>query len=284
MKSFNILASLLLLGVPLTSYAQECTEQSDCRDDEECLLYATPVLCMVDEEGNEVCEEPGEPWGECVPTPIDCVEDSDCPSHLICGSSGHGRDEPGATSSGSSGSSGSAESPGSPESSDEFIEEDSQPVPPCEGEDCGDPLPEPEVEEGPTQCVYDHIECEAASDCPANFECHIYEGEEDCAVSNVAVDCPEDDVDCEPFVEEEVDCGDVEPISYGYCQPVEIECESDEMCPSDWTCRQQELYHNSCGVYGASDQHMFCGKKRARVSPFFWSCYEKCRDDLCRSS
>jgi hypothetical protein len=228
---------------PAAVYA-ECTQDSDCAEGEIC--ESAPISvgdCFFDEEGVETCtgEEEVEAVGYCTEAPIDCVQDSDCPSHLRCANS----QRPG--SSGGSGSSmssqGSSGDPSPSPNPDEAEPESDE----AEDPDA-DQLVAPEEEES-MMCVYISTQCETDSDCSADFHCETHSYAVDCAVPVICEQSEEEgednalDENCYP-AETDVDCGE-EEVTEGFCEPNEIECDSDDACPTDWRC--QEIIHDACG-------------------------------------
>ncbi len=202
MCGFGLVSFGMLGGVS----AQDCEQDSDCGDGMICEIYGgTSVACPEPppcDEGDDCpddfdcVEEEPEVFGECVPAPIECDTDADCPDYLTCQSHGGGEDA----------------------------------LPPCvedeEGNlDCPEELDEP-VEEG-SICVYEPIDCQADSDCPSDFEC--------LAIGSSGGACPDiaciDGEDCP-----EIECEDEEPQEIFACVPQQIECETSDQCPSDWSC------------------------------------------------
>ena len=197
-----------------------CESDADCDEGERCEYFETSVICEVDDMGNERCEEfIGE--GECFPyeeAGPPCESDSDCPSHLRC-----------------------LELPWVSEAPEmeavDCAEEDCGEsfAPPCEGEGCeGDPLPPPPPSEE-MMCVYEEIECASDDECPENFYCAQYEYSIGCP----EIACPEGE-DCP-----EIDCPEETEV-YQACAPNEIECDSDEACPADWSC-ETFTHYDECG-------------------------------------
>ena len=246
----SVLVWFSMFSTPFSSYAMECSSDVECGEGEYCELILVPSAdpCFIDEEGNEVCEEDSteteEVLGFCEERPIECMEDSDCPSHLSCEWAGMSSSGSSAGSAGSSGSSsGSSGSSGSGSSGD------FESVPP---EMDAEAMPESEVEEAPSEdlpaepdqqrpepsdesmmCVFVPSSCEEDNDCAMNFHCEISTLMVDCAVPEVICDEGED---CEEFAP--VDCGE-EEYTEGHCMPDTIECDNDAACPSDWHCREQ---------------------------------------------
>ena len=205
------------LALTPTAVYADCTQDSDCAEGQICeTAPISNVDCFIDENGEEICteEELTETVGYCTDAPINCVQDSDCPSHLRC-----------------EGFEGMTSSPGDP---------GALPPPPNPDEE-GEPDPdadpiEGETEDVPAMCVYIPAECETDDDCGENFHCETYTYEEGCTMP-VPVEC-EGGEDCPPAEDfDEIDCGE-EEFSEGYCEPNEIECDSDDACPADWHCRE----------------------------------------------
>ena len=217
----------LIALLPSTIYA-ECMRDADCGEGEICESAPSSIgECYIDEEGEEVCvEEEIESVGYCQEAPINCEQDSDCPSHLRCASSG-GIEPSGSTSTSSSGG-----GPVPPPEGSEGFEGDDDP------DADADPAPE-EPEEVPEDdeqmmCVFIPTECSADGDCAENFRCEIFTYAAGC-LEPAAVPCEEGE-DCPPQDFED-DCED-EEITEGFCVPTEIECDSDDACPADWRCRE----------------------------------------------
>lgn len=238
----RVLVWFAMLSAPFTSYAMECDSDSDCGEGEYCERIPVPseAPCFIDEEGNEECEDEPvneeETLGFCEERPIECMEDSDCPSHLSCGWAGVSPSD-----SSSRESEGFAPMPpemegASPEEAEEAPSEDLPPEPNEQR-----PLP---VEES-MMCVFVPSACESDDDCAMDFRCETSMFEVDCAVPEVI--CEEGE-ECEEI--EAIDCGG-EAYTESYCVPNEIECDSDAACPSDWRCR--ELVEFSCGSDDTDD-------------------------------
>ena len=233
----NVLMWFSMLSAPFNAYAMECSSDADCGEGEYCEQIPVPSAapCFIDEDGEEVCEEElideEEVLGFCEERPIECMEDSDCPSHLSCGWAA----EP-ASGSSSSGSSGFAPAPpemegeAMPDQEDEGVS--AEDLPP----ETDEPNPEPEDES--MMCVFVPVECESDNDCAMNFHCETSTISVGCAAPEVICEEGEDCVEVEP-----VDC-DEEEYTESLCVPNEIECDNDEACPSDWRCR--ELVEFSC--------------------------------------
>jgi hypothetical protein len=237
-SSSKLVATLLcfaILSTSLNANAMECSVDADCAEGEYCeILEVYPSApCFIDEEGNEICEDIAvdeeEVLGFCEERPIECMQDSDCPSHLSCG---WGDELTSGSSAGSSeGSEGFA-----PSEMDSGASED-----PAEGapaQEAPDELPVEEVPES-LMCVFVPSTCESDNDCAMNFHCEVTSVSVGCAVPEIICEEGEDCAEVEP-----VDCEE-EEYSEGYCMPNEIECDSDAACPSDWRCR--ELIESSCG-------------------------------------
>lgn len=212
----------LLLCAPAVGYSANCTSDADCAENEECQFVTNRVeVCEVDDEGNERCGPVDEEtMGFCMERSIECQQDSDCPSHLVC-VGGSGSSSAGGGVSGGS-SSGMAPPP-------EPGEAEEVPPPPADGE--GDRLIEEEPEEEAGICMFLPSECETDDDCGDHFHC-----ETETYTSCVEPAVPEYDCegeDCPPVVD--YPC-DEEEFTESYCAPDEIECDSDDACPSDWSC------------------------------------------------
>jgi hypothetical protein len=206
-----------------TLAAAECTQDSDCAPHQRCELQEgfSTGGCYITEEGEEICEEEVvESISFCVEAPIPCNIDSDCPSHLRCGS-------PEAPT-------GTIEvAPVEPADSD-------APPPDMETAEVPDELP-PEIdmvepEDEGMMCVFVPEGCEVDSDCADHFRCEVF-AYGDCYFPEI--EC--DGEDCPPVAEP--DCGEV--ATEGYCVPQEIECDQDNACPTDWHCTQ--LSEFACG-------------------------------------
>jgi hypothetical protein len=229
-SSMIALMAFTLLSMPLVAQAEECLMDSDCAEGEFCeLISAGLVPCSIDEEGNEICDEveETEQMGFCQERPIECETDADCPSHLSCAWGG-----------GIEPTESVVVEPVSPEDTDEAsAEEIAIEEPPSEDLPPEDPEP---VEEGPMMCVFIPAQCASDNDCGMNFHCETYSVGVSCGGA-AAAPCQEGE-DCPP--QPEPDCVD-EEFTEGYCMPDEIECGSDDMCPTDWRCR--EIVESDCG-------------------------------------
>jgi len=224
------LVCLSLFVLPSMVHASECDSDEDCNADEYCQVVGSTgeVVCFVAEDGTEECEDvpaEEESFGFCELRPIECQTDSDCPSHLECSTYDDFED----------GEVRPAEMIPPPPVDDS--EEDPDGVP-------ADDLPPEEMEiDGEDEggmCVYNPAECETDNDCGMNFHCQIETFVEGC-VFPAAPDCAEEDEDCVDTFEVPEECDERE-WTEGYCQPDEIECDSDAACPSDWSCKQIEEY------------------------------------------
>lgn len=146
-------------------------------------------------------------------------------------------------------------------------------APPCDADGNCEPAPEPACETGTTsQCVYKwDTSCEADADCGEGFTCEQAEAGCDCASSGggsdpavpeegddggeadfapPAEDPPQGELPLPPE-EEPTDCGCGEPEIFTYCAAEEISCESNDDCPSSWTC--EAIYERDCGDVAGSD-------------------------------
>jgi hypothetical protein len=74
----------------------------------------------------------------------------------------------------------------------------------------------------------EYKDCASDSDCPREFECV------DAPVSCTEIDCPEDAPDCNRCTAERK-----------LCQPRQIECDTSDQCPAEWSCIQQYDYQCS---------------------------------------
>jgi MYXO-CTERM domain-containing protein len=204
-------AALTMLLLASAVSAQECQADADCGDGYRCELYSGggAISCEVTPEGEEICEEfiPEEPTsGYCVREPILCTSDADCGAGLKC------------------------------HLPDVGVAPD-EAAPPCaEGEECGseDPAPGDDNNSGLVApqgyCGWAFVDCTADADCGEFGEC-VSVGGSDCGGAAPFPDCA-DGEDCpEP---EPVDCG--EPVELFACVPAEIDCETDDQCPTDWAC------------------------------------------------
>lgn len=93
---------------------------------------------------------------------------------------------------------------------------------------------EPEdIEPGPGYCAYRIIDCETDAECPSDFECIVVGSSGGCSVAPCVdgEECPEPECD-----EEE---------EFRGCMPRQIECETSDDCPSEWSC--QTFESGSCG-------------------------------------
>ena len=225
MKKYELqsIAQLLIwtamVLIPTAGHA-ECTEDSDCAEGEICESAPSSVgECYIDEDGEEVCtEEEAESLGYCMEAPIDCEQDSDCPSHLRC--------ENVDGQNGDVSVSGSATSGGSTPA----------PSPDGQKEREADPYPEEPEDEESMMCVYIQTECEVDTDCIENFRCEIYTYSVGCA-EPAEVPCEEGE-DCEPLEDTGPTGCEEEEVTEGFCEPIDIECDSDNACPSDWRCKE----------------------------------------------
>ena len=228
LKSIITLTSFTLFSAPLYAQAEECMADADCAEGEYCEQIEAPIVtCLIDEDGNESCDEPvdNEPLGFCQERPIECETDSDCPSHLSCGWGDLDVD-------------GSVE----PFPTEETDEASADALPPEEEsrEAPEDPVEPVLPEEGPTMCVFIPMQCRSDDECAMNFHCETYSSGASCGFAP-SISCNEDE-DCPP-PPPAPDCEE-EEFTEGFCMPNEIDCNSDEMCPSDWRCR--EIVDTSC--------------------------------------
>ena len=200
MFKYLLIAGLL---VPNVLLATECENDSDCGVHEVCSRadVAVGAPCYVDEDGNEICPEPSHSIsGECVPGPISCETDEDCPGISSC-----------------------VERPGGTTVNDGPEDEGSEP---CDPGPCEEPATR--------TCEYVPAACQTDADCAEGLACT--DVTPPCVSDRRSVpDCAEGD-DCpEPEeVPEAEDCTTQEPVFQ--CMPQQINCETDDQCPSDWTC------------------------------------------------
>lgn len=216
MFKYLLIAGLL---VPNVLLATECENDSDCGEHEVCSRadVAVSAPCYVDEDGNEICPEPSHSIsGECVPGPISCETDEDCPGISSC-----------------------VERPGGTTVND---------CPEDQGDEPCDPGP---FELPPTRsCEYVAADCETDADCGEGLGCA--DVTPPCA--SIGITRPEC-ADGEPCPEpEEVpeadDCEDQTPVFQ--CMPQQIACETDEQCPSDWSCESMVVGVACSGSGGSS--------------------------------
>jgi hypothetical protein len=206
MSRLNV--TIAVLPVLLIGLSGQANAYNDCESDTDCI---DGFVCEVMEVG--VCEvaacpdgmECPEPYcytenvGACVPT--SCDSDADCGEGLRC-------------------------------MAVTFDECPTMPAdPPCiDGEDCPEPEPveEPECETTTENyCLPPYVApCTVDADCGEGFECIE---EELCRCSGYDPGAPGDPETPEP------DCT-CEPSGELHCVPVEVECESDDVCPDGWTC------------------------------------------------
>ncbi len=122
----------------------DCETDADCPEYLTCVTDSPPVACTVEPNGGEeVCEEP-DPADErsfCAYEPIECAQDSDCPTDFECISFG---------------SFGDCATIACPEGEE------------CEQIECDEP-------EEQFACAPRQIECEADADCPTEWSCQTYE-------------------------------------------------------------------------------------------------------------
>lgn len=253
-----------------------CPGAPPCEEGEDC---PPPPPC---EEGSELV---------CVPAPIACASDSDCPSDLECVTFTYeecwGSSEPGEPTdpvpmpipddrdADAGSDAGSDDSPDGGESDDGF-----------EGDDFEDEFECETVTEA--YCAPAYVGgCETDSDCGEGFDCVALEvcscsgsggsdapgvpgsagggadaGSEDpdFGGDDAGSDFDEDDAgfgddereDDEEW-EEECSC---EPTGEFFCEPREVECSTDADCPDDWTC---EAYGDSTETcYATPEGEVIC--------------------------
>lgn len=230
-----LLWAAALITPNLASAESECAQDSDCQPHERCESVGTAVggTCSLDENGEEVCtEDVEEVVSFCVEAPILCETNSDCPSHLRCGSP---RNTPTPTEVAEPADREESTEPSPPEMS---VPEEME-VPDAD-------LPPPEEEE--MMCLFVPVECEADSDCAENFRCEQFSIEPDCAFIAAPVECDEEGCP-DPVIEPE--CDQVEEVTEGICVPEEIECDQGQACPADWHC--QDIITVQCEDGGTDD-------------------------------
>ena len=196
---------LLSLFLPSLVLATDCETDADCGEHEFCQRFdvAVGAPCSIDEDGNEDCPEPSNAssTGECVPGPISCETDEDCPGISSC-----------------------VERAGGIQQMDCPDDDDSEE--PCDGE----PVEEPATR----SCEYVPVDCQTDDDCGEGLACE--DVTPPCAPNLVATPaCPEGE-DCpepEPAPQNDT-CDDQEQVFQ--CMPQQIECETDAECPSEWSC------------------------------------------------
>ena len=264
-RPIQLLTAVLLTASAGTAYADACETDEDCPTGFACEelgeTCADSPPCVPGEE----CEEP-EPCGEsfsyeCVPSPIACSSDTDCTDDWECFSftyeecSGGGSTEPSPVPSepGEEPDPDGDDTPGDP---DEDTPDDHEPEPDGEWE-C----------ESVTEsyCAPPYVgECESDSECGEGFTCVEIEecscggstgsgGSSDpTPVPGPGEDSGGDEPDGDEPDGDEPDGDEDEPDDHGdddwdedcectgagsfYCEPAEIDCESDTDCPADWSC------------------------------------------------
>ena len=188
--SFILLLSAM---VPSLAFAMECRSDADCGEHFYCMIRDAAVPCSVDPDGNEDCPEPeGRGVGECVPGPISCEDDGDCPGISTC------------------------------------IEEVSVSTMDCA--DDGEPCEPVEVEEVIRTCGFEAAECEESADCAEGFRCQQFD--QPCPRIAIACpdgadceppepqECPEDTVG--RCVIDEIPCDSDDACLAGWrCQSIE---------------------------------------------------------------
>ncbi len=148
------------------AWAQECTSDADCSEGFVCGGTASSgerPAC----EDPEDCPEPEpdpnpEPLGSCVPAPLTCTTDADCPDPLLC--------------------------------VEHQVEQDCTVA-------FGDTTPCEPVVETTRLCTYVIADCSSDTDCAEGYECAAIPGGETCSVSAQACpageECPEPVEVCE---------------------------------------------------------------------------------------
>jgi hypothetical protein len=235
-------AALTMLLLASAASAQECQADADCDAGYRCELYGgDATVCVGTPEGEEICEEsePGELIGYCVREPIPCTSDADCGDGLKC------------------------------HLPDVGVAPDEEPAPPCpEGEDCGssEPAPGDDNNSGLVApqgyCGWAFADCATDADCGEFGEC-VSVGGSDCAEAAPFPGCAEGE-DCPELWP--VDCG--EPVEIFACVPAEIDCETDDQCPTDWACIEytEGYCEGSEGSGGATDPSEGEGRSDEPVS------------------
>lgn len=213
------LIPIFLIGLSGQALAyNDCESDSDCVDGFVCELMEIGVCSAGACPDGEECPEPEcytETLGVCVPTT--CTSDADCGEGLLCMA----------------------------------VTFDDCPdiatAPPCsEGEECPEPEPveEPECETTTENyCLPPYVApCAADADCGEGFECVE---EELCGCSGYDPEGPEP---------QEPDCF-CEPSGENVCSPVEVECETDDACPSGWTCGDGGDEPVTCAIDSEGNEH-----------------------------
>ncbi len=206
----TLVSGLLVTFAAATVTAQECESDADCDEGYDCEMPSIACAEGPNGEGREDCEE------ERQQLTGECVRGPlSCDSDADC---------PGILTCQSWGSS----------SVPCTVDEEGN-------EECGDADP---VEEE-LFCDWTPARCDDDTPCDEGFECE--QGGE----ISVGEDCAEA---CDEEGNCTSDCGDQEPdfqeTTEGYCIPVEIECETDDQCPTDWSC--YSLSYEECSGSGSS--------------------------------
>ena len=216
-SSQRLLALALALALPAlgaaSAAAQECMLDSDCASGDRCELSASTGACTVDEQGNISCVEDEAVIGFCYTPPTPCMSDAECGPFSECQFASFGSTAPAIAV-------------------DCADETDCAPV----------QMELPPLME-PTEgfCGPRVISCDADADCPSSFHCEVNTYYTGCTRPAISEGCPEGEPCSEP-TDVIDDCGDMEPVTEGYCLPNELDCDSDAACPADWRCMQLEEY------------------------------------------
>jgi hypothetical protein len=236
--------SLLVLMIAMSPYLAhaECVSDDDCSDGRICSETLSGT-CLVDDMGNEICEEGIRQCIVAPYAPTACDTDTDCPSHLRCNPiSLPSQDTVGVSEVEVDCEEEDCEASEESEASEASEASNTRPIFPCEegDEDCNEADQAPnEMMEQPVEeymCMYEEISCESDSECPSEFSCVTYELDELC----LQVACEEGE-DCP-----EIEC-DLTTEVYQVCKPNEIECDTDAACPTDWSCIHFHENSVSCG-------------------------------------
>jgi Cys-rich repeat protein len=106
------------------------------------------------------------------------------------------------------------------------------------------------------QCVFEELNCDENTPCPAGYECLMECWQTDCDENG---ECPPE---CDPA------SGDCEPVCVGRCEPVQQnECDSDNQCPAGEVCVME------CWGMGCDPQSGDCP---ADCDPETGVCEEEC--------
>ena len=208
-SQFTIVCMLIS---PIYVGAQTCESDSDCAENYHCDQPISATICLVDEENNETCETPTPEPGECVPGPIACESDDECPGISEC-----------------------------------VFGPDTTPAPPCSSEDeeCPERL---QTEPEQAYCEYVPAECDENTPCAPGLECNFFDTP--CAepAPAPAQDCAEDE-ECPVPEPADPSC---ETSTMGACYPALTECETNDDCVDGWSCTETVEYECSTSGSGAS--------------------------------